>query len=128
MINITFDEFNKLEFKLYGKNPIIKNPLSSFVIADPSVITPDVSHDNKFHLFCHTFFGVYMYDSNGMLYAFKYNGDVFYYVRDALGNINHIVNQDGNYQDLYLIDGINRENIVKYKKRWLYGKKNRWYT
>ena len=29
-----------------------------------------------------------MYDSNGMLYAFKYNGDVFYYARDALGNIN----------------------------------------
>ena len=64
MINITFDEFNKLEFNLYDKNPIIKNPLNSFVIADPSVITPDVSHDNKFHLFCHTFFGVYMYDSN----------------------------------------------------------------
>jgi len=64
MINITFDEFNKLEFNLYDKNPIIKNPLNSFVIADPSVITPDDSHDNKFHLFCHTFFGVYMYDSN----------------------------------------------------------------
>ena len=29
-----------------------------------------------------------MYDSNGMLYAFKYNGDVFYYARDALENIN----------------------------------------
>lgn len=64
MINITFDEFNKLEFNLYDKNPIIKNPLNSFVIADPSVITPDVSHDNKFHLFCHTFFGVYLYSSD----------------------------------------------------------------
>ena len=28
-----------------------------------------------------------------------------------------IVNQEGNYQDLYLIDGINKESIVKYKKR-----------
>ncbi|MBO5857483.1 MAG: glycosyl hydrolase family 43, partial [Clostridia bacterium] len=64
MINITFDEFNKLEFKLFENNPIIKNPLTSFVIADPSVITQDVSHDKKFHLLCHTFFGVYMYDSN----------------------------------------------------------------
>lgn len=64
MQNITFEEFNNLEFKLYDKNPIIKNPLNSFVIADPSVITPDVSHDKKFHLFCHTFFGVYMYSSD----------------------------------------------------------------
>jgi len=64
MINLTFNDFNNLEFRLYDKNPIIKNPISSFVIADPSVITPDVSHDNKFHLFCHTFFGVYWYSSD----------------------------------------------------------------
>lgn len=63
MKNITFEEFNSLDFKLYEENPIIKNPLNSFVIADPSVLTPEVSHDGKFHLFCHTFFGVYMYDS-----------------------------------------------------------------
>lgn len=64
MENITFEEFNNLEFKLYDNNPIIKNPLNSFVIADPSVLTPTCSHDNKFHLFCHTFFGVYMYSSD----------------------------------------------------------------
>ena len=64
MINITFDEFKKLEFKLYGKNPIIKNPAESFVVADPSVLTPDMCHDKKWHLFCHTFFGVYHYESN----------------------------------------------------------------
>ena len=49
MENITFEEFNNLEFKLYDNNPIIKNPLNSFVIADPSVLTPTYSHDNKFH-------------------------------------------------------------------------------
>ena len=64
MENITFEEFNNLEFKLYDNNPIIKNPLNSFVIADPSVLSPTCSHDNKFHLFCHTFFGVYMYSSD----------------------------------------------------------------
>ena len=64
MFNITFEEFNNIEFGLYKGNPIIKNPLNSFVIADPSVITPDVSHDKKWHLFCHTFFGVYRYVSD----------------------------------------------------------------
>ena len=64
MNNITFEEFNNLEFKLYKSNPIIKNPLNSFVIADPSVLTADISHDNKIHLFCHTFFGIFMYSSD----------------------------------------------------------------
>ena len=63
MNSLTFEQFNHAEFKLYDGNPIIKNPLNSFVIADPSVLTPDVSHDGKWHLFCHTFFGVYRYES-----------------------------------------------------------------
>lgn len=64
MKNTTFEEFNKLNFRLYESNPIIKNPKESFVIADPSVLTPDKCHDNKWHLFCHTFFGVYHYESS----------------------------------------------------------------
>jgi hypothetical protein len=58
MKNLTFEQFNKADFTLYEKNPIIKNPAESFVIADPSVLTPEMCHDNKWHLFCHTFFGV----------------------------------------------------------------------
>ncbi len=64
MLNLTFEDFLNIDFYLYKENPIIKNPMPSFVIADPSVITPDVSHDGMWHLFCHTFFGVYMYDSS----------------------------------------------------------------
>ncbi|MBO5420990.1 MAG: glycosyl hydrolase family 43 [Clostridia bacterium] len=63
MHNITFNEFVNTEFTLYEGNPIIRNPLNSFVVADPSVLTPDVSHDGKWHMFCHTFMGVYRYDS-----------------------------------------------------------------
>lgn len=64
MMNITFEQLNNAQFRLYESNPVIRNPLSSFVIADPSVLTPDMSHDGKWHLFCHTFFGVYRYDSD----------------------------------------------------------------
>lgn len=63
MQNLTFEQFNNADFTLYKNNPVIRNPLSSFVIADPSVLTPNVSHDKKCHLFCHTFFGVYHYES-----------------------------------------------------------------
>ena len=64
MQKVSFDEFVNLEFKLYQGNPIIKNPWNSFVIADPSVLTPESCHDGRFHLFCHTFFGVHHYVSD----------------------------------------------------------------
>lgn len=95
MNNLTFNEFLNLDFKLYNANPIIKNPWNSFVIADPSVITPDVSHDKKFHLFCHTFFGVHHYISNDGV-DFKKQGKVVN--RAMRPNINYI---DGKYYLFY---------------------------
>ena len=95
MINLTFDEFNSLSFELYDGNPVIKNPLNSFVVADPSIITPDVAHDSKWHLFCHTFFGVYMYDSEDGI-SFKKQGRV---VKRAMRpNVKYV---DGKYYLFY---------------------------
>lgn len=63
MLDLTFEEIKNAEFRLYEKNPIIKNFGGSLVAADPSVLTPKQSHDKLWHLFCHTFFGVYRFDS-----------------------------------------------------------------
>ena len=91
MNNLTFEQFNNADFKLFEGNPILKNPLNSFVIADPSVLTPDVSHDGKWHLFCHTFFGVYRYESdNGIDFTNK--GKIVN--RAMRPNINYV---DGKY-------------------------------
>ncbi len=95
MRNLSFNDINEAKFSLYESNPIIKNPLSSFVIADPSVLTPDESHDNKWHLFCHTFFGVYRYESDDGI-SFKNCGRI---VKRAMRpNINYI---DGRYYLFY---------------------------
>ena len=91
MNNLTFEQFNNADFKLFENNPIIKNPLNSFVIADPSVLTPDISHDGKWHLFCHTFFGVYRYESVDGI-NFKNTGKIVN--RAMRPNINYI---DGKY-------------------------------
>ena len=91
MNNLTFEQFNNADFKLYDGNPIIKNPLNSFVIADPSVLTPDISHDGKWHLFCHTFMGVYRYESTDGI-SFKNTGKIVN--RAMRPNINYI---DGKY-------------------------------
>ncbi len=95
MNNISFNEFLQLDFKLYNGNPVLKNPWNSFVIADPSVLTPDVSHDGKFHLFCHTFFGVYHYVSDNGVDFKKHSKIVSKAMRP---NINYV---DGKYYLFY---------------------------
>ena len=63
MQNLTFDDINNAEFTFYENNPVIRYFGGSFTAADPSVLTPRESLDGKWHLFCHTFFGVYRFDS-----------------------------------------------------------------
>lgn len=95
MINLTFNDINNANFKLYDGNPVIKNPLTSFVVADPSVITPDKSHDGRWHLFCHTFFGVHRYVSDDGI-SFKPTGKIVN--RAMRPNINYV---DGKYYLFY---------------------------
>ena len=75
MKNLTFADINGANFKLYENNPVIRYPMFSNVVADPSVITPDISHDGKWHLFCHTMYGVYRYESNDGI-SFKNTGRI----------------------------------------------------
>ena len=63
MENITFEQFESLNFSFYSGNPVLKYTLPSMVVADPSILTPDKTPDKKWHLFAHTFFGVYHYVS-----------------------------------------------------------------
>ncbi len=63
MKNLTLSDIENAEFKLFNGNPIIKPFGGSFTVADPSLLTPDESQDRLWHLFCHTFFGVYRFDS-----------------------------------------------------------------
>ena len=95
MNTLSFNDINNAEFTLYEGNPIIRNPLSSFVVADPSVLTPEMSHDKKWHLFCHTFLGVYMYDSEDGI-TFESKGKIT--SRAMRPDINYI---DGTYYLFY---------------------------
>ena len=75
MKNLTFADINSADFKLYKNNPVIHHPIFSNVAADPSVITPVNSHDGKWHLFCHTMYGVYRYESGDGI-SFKNMGRI----------------------------------------------------
>lgn len=63
MENLTVAQIKNAEFKLYKNNPVIK-PFDSFITADPSLLTPDLSPDRRWHMFFHTNLGVYHFISD----------------------------------------------------------------
>lgn len=63
MKDLTVAQIKNAEFKLYKNNPIIK-PFDSFIVADPSLLTPDKAIDGKWHMFLHTNLGVYHFISD----------------------------------------------------------------
>lgn len=74
MLDISFEEFNKLDFTLLEANPLIRRFGLSPIVADPSLLTPEEG-DGKWQLFCHTLFGIYRYESMDGLH-FKRMGRV----------------------------------------------------
>lgn len=71
MQNITLEQMKKADFVLYKNNPILKPFDNSFIVADPSLLTPDKSHDKKWHLFFHTNFGIYHFTGDDGIHFSK---------------------------------------------------------
>ncbi len=59
MQNLTVKQIIDADFKISRESPILKPFHGSFVVADPSMLTPETSHDGKWHMFFHTTFGVF---------------------------------------------------------------------
>lgn len=114
MENLTIAQIRNADFKLYENNPVLKPFDKSFVVADPSLLTPDNSHDKKWHLFFHTNFGVYHFKSD--------DGIAFSKVKKILPramrpNINYI---DGVYYLFYehtaplIVNALTLINLAKW--------------
>lgn len=63
MHDLTFDTLYNAEFRLYEGNPVIRRHGFSTVVADPFVLTPDLTPDGRWKMFAHTLEGVFLYDS-----------------------------------------------------------------
>ena len=63
MRELMFSTLLNAEFRLYGGNPIIRRHGFSTVVADPFVLTPDLTPDVRSKLFAHTLEGVFLYGS-----------------------------------------------------------------
>ncbi len=67
MKNMTIEQLVSTPFVLQ-KDPILAPFDASIVVADPSLLTPDMAIDGKWHMFFHTTFGVYHFDSTDGLH------------------------------------------------------------
>lgn len=114
MKNITVEQIINADFKICG-TPILKPFNGSIVVADPSMLTPDNSHDGKWHMFCHTTFGIHHFVSD--------DGIDFCHInkianRAMRPNINRI---GGRYYLFYertsplIMNALNVVNAVKWK-------------
>lgn len=114
MKNLTVEQIINADFKICG-TPILKPFNGSIVVADPSMLTPDNSHDGKWHMFCHTTFGIHHFVSN--------DGIDFCHInkianRAMRPNINRI---GGRYYLFYertsplIMNALNVVNAVKWK-------------
>lgn len=63
MKDLTIQQLTEIDFKV-NKDPILAPFGASFVVADPSLLTPDESPDRRFHMFFHTTTGVYHFASD----------------------------------------------------------------
>ncbi len=114
MKNLTTEQIINADFKICG-TPILKPFNGSIVVADPSMLTPDNSHDGKWHMFFHTTFGVYHFISDDGV-DFKKVSKIAN--RAMRPNINFI---DGTYYLFYertrplIMNALNVVNAVAWK-------------
>ncbi len=115
MKNLTVSQIFNADFKVSKSSPVMKPWGASFVVADPSLLTPETAHDGRWHMFFHTTFGVY--------HSVSDDGVSFEKARKIVGramrpNINCI---DGKYYLFYertlplIMNGLNVINAVKWK-------------
>ena len=95
MQSISINQILGAKFEISAQSPVIRPFDGSFIVADPSLLTPDNCHDNKWHMFLHTNFGVYQFVSDDGIHFEKMQKVVNRAMRP---NINFI---DGTYYLFY---------------------------
>lgn len=75
MLNLTFEQLVNAQFKLYDGNPVIRCFGASTVVADPSLLTPDLTPDGKWRLYAHTLTGVHAFVSDDGI-SFRHTGRI----------------------------------------------------
>ncbi|MCX7999014.1 MAG: glycosyl hydrolase family 43 [Leptospiraceae bacterium] len=62
-MDLKLDNILKAKWELYENNPVISPPVWSPIIADPTFLTPEQTHDSQWKLFAHSILGIHRYYS-----------------------------------------------------------------
>lgn len=115
MNNLKINQILNADFRVSKSSPILQPFGGSIVVADPSLLTPEISHDGKWHMFFHTTFGVWHFRSDDGISFEKVKKIANRAMRP---NINFI---DGKYYLFYertrplIMNGLNVINVAKWK-------------
>ena len=134
MEKLTMKQLLEADFRVNEESPILRPFDGSFVVADPSLLTPDVSHDNKWHMFLHTTLGVYhLISDDGLSFekvqkvagrAMRPNinrvGDTYYLfyerTRSLFMNALNVVNLVKWYSEIFVVQSKDLINWTKPEK------------
>ena len=134
MEKLTMKQLLEADFRVNEESPILRPFDGSFVVADPSLLTPDVSHDKKWHMFLHTTLGVYhLISDNGLSFekvqkvvgrAMRPNinrvGDTYYLfyerTRSLFMNALNVVNLVKWYSEIFVVQSKDLINWTKPEK------------
>lgn len=115
MESLTTEQIKNADFTLFPGNPVIKPFDASSIVADPSVLTPDLAVDKRWHMFLHNNFGVYHFTSDDGIHFRKVKK---LFARAMRPNINLI---DGTYYLFYertaplITNALTLINLTKWK-------------
>lgn len=133
MNNLTTSQIIQADFKVSNHSPVIKPFDGSFIVADPSLLTPDNCRDGKWHMFFHTNLGVYQFISDdGINFVKKQKvvnramrpninriGDTYYLfyerTRSLLANALNVVNAVRWKSEIYVVESSDLVNWSKPK-------------
>ena len=133
MNNLTTSQIIQADFKVSNHSPVIKPFDGSFIVADPSLLTPNNCYDGKWHMFFHTNLGVYQFISDdGINFVKKQKvvnramrpninriGDTYYLfyerTRSLLANALNVVNAVRWKSEIYVVESSDLVNWSKPK-------------
>ena len=61
---MTRAEVAQATWSLEARNPLLRPPFPSPILADPTFLPPDETPDGRWHLFAHSLFGIHHYVSS----------------------------------------------------------------
>lgn len=64
MNDLSINQIINADFKVSAESPVLRPFHGAWVVADPSILTPDNCHDGRWHMFYHTTFGVFQSESD----------------------------------------------------------------